>query len=273
MGLGALLGWGALTVSRYEQTAKRDIAARLQGDEKVVSLRMVYPGLLSPGLGEVREATIAASHFRVDGLPFTLAQGRSQRGTIQRLKVDLRDFELTGLPVDRLSGWIPSCRFDLAYATKHGKIRISKAGIGRAEVVLDPEGIATWLMRRSPGLHEVKGAVIEEGEGPKRIYFTGRIRFAGFDVPFDVRSRLKGEAAKLLLDRPEVRIDGKLADAIRIRGLIDALNPVVDGDRDLHLMGAVGIDSVTIEHGKIVARGPVTIPIDPANTTGEIPAP
>ena len=255
LGLAAVVGLGAGTLRKFERRAEADIAARLEGEEKRVKLRVSYPGLLSPALGEVREAKVEASNFSVVGLPFLREPWRSSRGKIERLIVDLRDFELTGLPVERLRASIPSVRFDLGHASKRGEIRISRSGRGRAEVRLKPEGIAAWIMRRTPSLRGVVGR-IEDG----KLGLSGRVRFAGFEVPFDVLSDVGGEGPRLSLVKPRIQLAGIAAEGARADELVKALNPVVDADRDLALRGAVGIERVRVEDGKIVATGSVVLP-------------
>lgn len=258
LGLAGLFGLGASTIRRFERAAERDVASRLDGKEKKVRLRVTYPGLLSPAIGEVSRAEVTASHFSVVGLPFLREPWRSSRGKIERLVVDLRDFELTGLPVARLFASIPGVRYDLAHAAKRGQIRISRAGVGRAEVVLRPEAIALWLMRRTPGLRDVTGR-IEDG----KLGIAGRVRFAGFELPFDVLSRVTGEGPRLLLDHPRILIGGVPAEGAKVDELVKALNPVVDADRDLALQGAVRIERVEMRDGLVVATGSVVLPEAP----------
>lgn len=244
-----------MTLRRFERTAERDIAARLQGEEKKVRLRVTYPGILSPAIGEVSKAEVTASRFSVVGLPFLSEPWRSSRGKLDRLVVDLRDFQLTGLGVARMTASIPDVRFDLGHASKHGQIRIARAGVGRAEVWLRPQEIAKWLMRRSPGLREVT-ATIEDG----KLRVLGRARFAGFEIPFDVLSRLNGDGPRLLLDKPRILLGGIAAGGSNVDELVRALNPVVDTDRDLALRGAVGIRRVTVRDDLVIASGTVVLP-------------
>ncbi len=266
--LAALFGLGGAALRRYERTAERDVAARLEGPRKRVRLTVRYPGVLSPASGDLLSATVAASRFSVKGLPFLREPWRTARGRIDRLVLDLRDFELSGLPVERLSGTVPRVRYDLGYAQRHGGIRISRCGTGSAEVILKPEAIARWLMRRSPGLLGVRAAI--EGD---LLRVSGRARFSNFEVPFDVASPLVGDGPRLLLKRPRVLIGATEATGPAAEALAKALNPVVDADRDLGLRGAVAIRAVTVEGGLIVARGTVTIPAaDPPGNPPHDPA-
>lgn len=255
LGIAGALGLGAATVRRFERAAERDVAARLQGENKKVRLRVSYPGVLSPAIGEISRASVEASHFSVRGLPFLREPWRSSRGRIDRLVVDLRDFELTGLGVAQMTASIPNVRYDLAHAARHGEIRISRAGVGTSTVALRPEAIAAWLMRRSPGLLDVTGR-IEDG----KLGVKGRLRFSNFEIPFDVLSRVTGEGPRLLLDHPQIRLAGVLTEGKSVDELVRALNPVVDVDRDLALGGAVSIRRVDVRDGLIVASGAVTIP-------------
>lgn len=256
--LAGFFGLGASAVRRYERTAERDVAARLRGPEKRVRLTLRYPGFLSPASGDLTSATVAASKFSVTGLPFLREPWRTARGRIDRLVLDLRDFELSGLRVERLSGTVPRVRYDLGYAQRHGGIRISRAGTGAAEVVLKPDAIAAWLMRRTPGLLGVEARAERD-----LLRVTGRIRFSSFEIPFEVSGPLVGDGPRLLLKSPRILLAGTEATGANAEALARALNPVVDADRDLALRGAVGIRTVTVEDGLIVARGTVTIPAAP----------
>ena len=260
--IAGLFGLGASAVRRYERTAERDVAARLTGEDKRVRLTLRYPGFLSPASGDLASATVEASRFSVRGLPFLREPGRTARGRIDRLVLDLRDFELSGLAVERLSGTVPRVRYDLGYAQRHGGIRISRCGVGEAEVVLRPEAIAAWLMRRTPGLLGVRA--VTQGDV---LRVTGRIRFSAFEVPFDVSGPLAGDGPKLLLTSPRILLGGTEATGANAEALARALNPVVDADRDLGLRGAVAIQTVAIEAGRVIARGTVTIPAE--TTTAE----
>ena len=83
---------GVLLVSDFERAAAKDIAEQLQGDQKKVQVSANFPGILSPAIGEIGTATINASNFETIGLPLYTESWRSKSGTIETLKVNLKDF-------------------------------------------------------------------------------------------------------------------------------------------------------------------------------------
>ena len=123
-GLAALFGIGSATLRDFEHAAARELASKLEGDHKEVHLRVDYPGLLSPALGEVGTATIQAKRFRCEGLPLFTEPNRSKKGSIKLLCLDLSDFVLRDLRCERFTASIPDCRFDFALAASKRQIRL-----------------------------------------------------------------------------------------------------------------------------------------------------
>ncbi len=257
-GLAALFGIGAATVRNFEHAAARDLASKLDGDRKVVKLDVTYPGILSPGLGEVGTATIHASHFRCEGLPLFTEPKRSHKGSIEWLKLDLQDFYLRDLRCERFSAAIPKCRFDFALAASKRKIRLSKSGLGEGSVQIKVQDLAPYILKKYAEIKRV--SVTVDGNW---VRVQGYGQFLVLNATFDVKAHIGTNGGQLLLTDCIVRIDDKVPDADSEKALIDTLNPVIDFAKDLDLYDAVDAQKVWIEGDSIFVTGKVKIPDSP----------
>lgn len=254
-GLAALFGFGAATVRNFEHAAARELASKLEGEQKVVRLDVTYPGILSPGLGEVGTATIHASHFKCEGLPLFTEPKRSKKGSIEWLKLDLRDFYLRDLRCERFSAEIPKCRFDFALAASQRKIRLSKSGVGEGTVEIKVGDLAPYILKKYAEIKRV--SVTIDGNW---IRVQGYGQFLVLNATFDVKAHLGTNGGQLILQDSIVRIDDKVPDAGSEKALIDTLNPVIDFAKDLDLYDAVEAKKVTIKGDSIFVTGKVKIP-------------
>ena len=247
-----LFGFGASQVSRFERDSARDILQQLEGPKKQVKLIVRYPGVLSPVVGEVDEVIIQASHFQTAGLPLFTEPELSTAGSINWLRLDLRDVTLRGLRIDRLTSNIPNCKFDYQLALHKRKIRLSRSGTGTGEVrILGPD-LEKFIVKK---YHEIKRCKVEFVKD--RVKVTGFGEFLVFQTEFEITAN----GTKLLLTNAEILFDGRPADEGAKQALLDTMNPVVDLDGDLQLQGAIKLDSIEFENGALVCRGKTTVPI------------
>ena len=254
-GIAALFGLGAATVRNFERAAAQDIGSKLEGDHKHVSLKVTYPGFLSPAIGEVGTATISASHFRCEGLPLFTEPKRSKKGSIDLLKLDLSDFYLRDLRCERFTAEIPDCRFDFALAASQRKVRLSKSGLGTGTVELKVADLAPYILKKYGEIKSVE--VTSEGDW---IRVKGFGQFLVLTANFDVKAKIITNGSQLLLSECIVRIDNKETDADGQQNLINTLNPVIDFAKDLDLYDAVDAKSVQIVGDTILVKGRVKIP-------------
>jgi hypothetical protein len=254
----ALFGLGAATVKEFERAAARDIASQLTGDRKKVSISVNYPGLLSPALGEVGTATIKASGFRTEGLPFFTEPQRSQKGNIKLLRLELTDFFLRDLRVESLRAEIPACRFDFALARTKRQIRLSKSGTGRSEVRIKVKDLQPYILKKYA---EIKSVSV--GVSGDWIQVSGNGQFLIFNAAFDVRAKLATDGERLYLKDCIIRFDGKEPDEESRTALINALNPIVDFAKDLDLYDAVFAEQVKLSGDEIIVTGRTKIPVKP----------
>jgi hypothetical protein len=254
-GIAVLFGIGAATVRDFERAASKEIASRLEGEHKKVMISVTYPGVLSPALGEVGNATIKASQFRCEGLPLFTEPKRSKKGSIEKLRLDFSDFYLRDLRCERFFAEIPNCRFDFALAASKRKIRLSKSGLGDGTVDLLVKDLAPYILKKYA---EIKSVDVTTDGNWVRVKGFGQ--FLVLTADFDVKARIVTNGTQLLLSDCIIRIDNKEADLESQKALIDALNPVIDFAKDLDLYDAVSAKNVAILGNLIRVTGKVKIP-------------
>ncbi|MDH4388401.1 MAG: hypothetical protein QE269_06705 [Fimbriimonas sp.] len=243
------------TLKGFERDAAREIAAKLEGDQKQVSINVTYPGLLSPAIGEIGVATISASKFRTEGLPFFTEPKRSQKGTVKELRLKLTDFYLRDLHCDSFTASIPNCRFDFALARSKRKIRLSRSGIGPGEVRILIKDLAPFILKKYPEIQEV--TVEPEGE---KVRVKGRGQFLILNASFDILARVGTDGATLRLEDCRIMMNGEKPDQASEQALINALNPVIDFAKDLDLLDAVRAERVQVINNAVIVSGQVKIP-------------
>lgn len=250
--------FGSRALRGFERDAALEIATKLEGPDKRVSVR-TRPTLFPPGAGRV---TITGERFATEGLPLLTEPNRDRRGRIDRLDIRLRDFTLRGLRIDSLNASIPNCRFDLMLALKERKFRLSQSGVGRGEVRVLEKDLEVWILRKYREIKRVsvkldRGVAWVEGYGEFLLVKTK------FEVIADVAPV---EGTKLLLTNARIYFDWLRADPFASKALLDVLNPVVDLDRDLNLMDAIKVDKILIKDGVLTAWGDTQIPTARART-------
>lgn len=258
-GLGLLFGLGSAEVQSFERQAAADIKSRLQGERVEVQVHTRSVGL--EGLdGRVKRVSILASHFSTEGLPLFTEPGLSRKGRIDDLRIDLDDFDLANLHVRQLRAVIPNCRYDFGLAVSKRKIRLSESGLGTGSVEIDEASLEQFILKK---FHEIKRVAVHIAKG--RLSVEGYGEFFIISTNFLVVARLQPVAGtKLVLADARISFDGKAADPISSKAILDTLNPVVDLNRDLKLYDAISVTSVDLEHGSLKATGFTKIPNDPA---------
>lgn len=257
---GALFFFGRAEVRNFEHAAAREISSKLQGDHRQVSVQVRLSGLISGPLGDLDRATIRASHFSTPGLPFFTEPNRSQKGIVRELDIDLRDFTLATLHVRELSAKIPDCRYDYALALSKRQIRLSRSGMGRGYVVIEPKDLEAFILAKFKEIKRVSVRVYDD-----RVLVEGYGEFLFIRTNFSVVAKLVAvDGTRLSLEDATILFDGRSADAESRRVLLETLNPVVDLDRDLGLCGAIKVDRITLRDGLLRAEGATQIPVRPA---------
>jgi hypothetical protein len=255
--LGVAWALGAGQVRNFERIAAQEIASQLQGEHKQVQVRASTG--LEAAWGDIGRVTITASNFRTEGLPFYTEPERSTRGVLRNLIIELSDFELTGLEVRRLRAEIPDNRFDLGLAMNQRQIRLSRSGVGEAEVEVTQEALERYLVRK---FREIKRATIRIEKD--KVFVDGLADLVLFESEFSLIARLEPlEGTKLALVDARIILGGELADDATRAAMMRTLNPVLDLDKDLLLHGAVTVDRLVLRDGVLRASGKAKIPQRP----------
>ncbi|MCU0315469.1 MAG: hypothetical protein MUC92_02630 [Fimbriimonadaceae bacterium] len=256
--------WGSSEERRFERLAAQDIASRLQGEGKKVSVN-VRPNGIAAAWGEISLATITASHFSLEGLPLYTDPTRSRSGILSLLQLRLSNFTIRGLKVAQLEADIPYNRYDFGLARGSKQIRLSHSGVGTGWVRLDEAAIADWITKK---FREIKRASVSISKD--RITVSGFGEFLIATTDFKVEARVEHrDKTKLWLVEAKVLFGTEEADPFTTQTLLRILNPVVDLDRDLGLLDAVEITKIELHQGHLIARGKTKIPQEPAENKKE----
>jgi hypothetical protein len=261
LGLGALVWIGGAELHRFEKIAAADLRSRLECTASTqVSVRAQTNGLL--GLfGELESVTIRASGFSTPGLPLFTEPRRSQAGRIGKLNLELSDFSIAGLHVERLTATIPGCRYDFGLALRHRQLRLSRSGVGVGTVTILEEDLARWILQK---FHEIERVTVKIDRDRAWVEGFGRFLVATTefaviaDLAIQEGSRLRLSDAKVYFDW--LRVEPETRDV-----LLRTLNPIVDLDKDLGLYGAIVLEGVRLRDGRVTAWGSTRIPILPAD--------
>lgn len=254
---GGLIHLGGMQVRSFENSAAADIAAKLRGPDKHVEVRAV----IGPEViwGDVCEVGIDASRFSTEGLPLYTESKRSHRGWLRSLHLNLNDFNLKDLHIQRLKADIPNCRFDLPLAVNHRRIRLSESGTGEGEVVIGETDLERFILSKFQEIKKVKVKIDRD-----KVFVDGYGEFLVVSTTFSVVARLEAPGGdKLVLAHARMLFDGKPVDEESKKLVLEALNPVVDFNKDLALFGAIAVDHIELKNGQLIAKGQVHIPEAP----------
>lgn len=261
-GFALLFGAGAAETRHLEQLAATDIKSKLEGPRAKVDVRTRAVGLKALS-GHLKRVMISASDFTAPGLPLFTEPELSQSGRIDDLRIELRNFALGALGIAELSSSIPDCRYDLGLAINHGKIRLSKSGLGTGSVTVTAGALEPFILHK---YREIKSVHVEIGNGHVRV--SGYGEFLIIHTQFEVEATISPvEGTKLYLTDAQITFDGKPADPLSKKALLDTLNPVVDLNKDLRLYGAIEVEKVSLDKGVLRADGTTSIPNRPTITS------
>jgi hypothetical protein len=254
LGGAAALGLGAAGVAgSFESSAAREIAGLLGPGARVrVRTRLDYKAIW----GDVRAVTIEGTGFAATSLPLYTEPERSQASRLDRLEIRLSDFSLRGLRVRRMEATIPGCRYDRGLAWSKKRFRLSRSGVGRGWVEVGADDLAAFAARRYAA---VRGLKIRFEGG--RILLDGTADFLRVQTPFSVDAQVFSPAGSTVsLRDARVRLGGAEASPAATEAILRIVNPVLDFDVDLGLMGALRVERVTVDGETMRAEGAATIP-------------
>jgi len=254
---GGFLLFGGVTKADFERAAARDLKTVLRGDAQVrVTTR---PNLATVG-GTLPSAKIEASAFSANGLPLFTVPSLSQSGKLDRLVIQLREFDLRGLRVERLEALIPGCRFDLNLAINHKKIRLSRSGEGTGTVQIRARDLEQFVLKKYPAVKAIQMTLQND-----RIRVVAEADLGNTRLKFSIDGRMESaDGRSLRLVDPVAEINGSPASAASAKALANSINPVLHLDRDLGLYGAVDITTIKLDGNRLIATAATRIPASPA---------
>lgn len=244
-----------------ERLAAAEIATKLSGDLKKVSVKTVPNGIFGGATGDMERVTIHASNFSTKGLPLFTETDRSRKGRIQNLFIGLENFRLGQLDILFLTATIPECRYDFNLAATKGQFRLSRSGTGFGGVAVEEDALERFVLAKFKEILSIsircdRGWVWIEGEGEFLIVKT----------KFSVLAKLQQlDGTKIVLTRARVTFDGLPVDKEVAEAVLQSLNPVVDLNADLGLHGAIRLTNVDTNNGSLLAWGDTTIPNLPSD--------
>lgn len=264
--LGIGIGWAHQEERRFERLAAAEIASRLAGEERRVAVN-VRPDGLAAARGGLTLAEIKASQFSLQELPLFTEPDRLTDGRIDLLRLELADFRLRGLRVERLVAEIPNCRYDFGLARREKSMRLSRSGEGVGQVEIRAEDLAEYIVNK---FAEIKSCTVQLRGG--WAWIEGYGEFVIVKSNFVVIARVVPDGPRrLALREAKIYFDWRRADPLAAEALLSIMNPVIDLDEDLGLHGAVDVTRVTCADGVLTAEGVTRIPVKPAPRTTDNP--
>ncbi len=261
---GALFYLGNSEVRRFENLAAKDIRSKLHGDHMKVTVRTQLNGLIGGPLGDLKQVTIRASNFETDGVPLFTEPDRSKKGVIRDLRIELKEFKIGGLLIQELDSDIPDCHYDYSLAVSKRQIRLSESGKGTGSVTIREKDLESFILRKFGEIKRVSVRIADD-----MVHVEGYGEFLIVKANFAVDAKLIAiDGTKLALSDATIFFDGKLADDVSRKALLNTLNPVVDLNRDLKLYDAIKIQKLELKKGSIRAEGETKIPDLPAENLG-----
>jgi hypothetical protein len=158
-----------------------------------------------------------------------------------------------------LEASIPNCCFDYGLALKKRMMRLSRSGSGTGTVRLRDHDLAGFILKK---FKEVKSVEVEVRDD--KVFVKGSGDFVLVRTNFEVIATLVSpDGTTLELANARIFFDGKPADELARKALLDTLNPVVDLHADLKLFDAVKIRRISLSRGYVEASGDTKIPDSP----------
>lgn len=256
--LGLGFGFADAEVGKFERLAAAEISSKLQGEDRRVEVEVVTSGLAT-AWGEISSATITASDFSIQQLPFFTEPWRSKAGRLGMLKMRMHRLNVNGLLIDELTADIPNCRYDLGLARGEKTFRISKSGEGTGSVKVSEQALADYIVRKYA---EVKSATVKVYNDV--VWVEGYGEFLIVNSNFTVIAKLTAaDGTKLTLTDAKIYFDWQRADAAAATVLLDVLNPVVDLRDGLGLYDALTVTDIRLRDGFVLASGRTRVPVKP----------
>lgn len=252
------------TEQKFERQAAEQIKQEILGEEANCAVN-IRPAIVAAAWGELDAVSITASNFALQQTPIFQEPHFSQSGKIGNLSFSLSDFTLRGLRINQLEVNIPGCRYDFGLAKRTKQIRISRSGVGNGKVEVLADDLAQYIVHK---FAEVKECSVQIRNG--FLWVEGYGEFLIIKTKFAVIARLEPlDGHKLMLIQPKVYFDWVRAEPNSAKLLVDALNPIIDLNEDLRLFGALHVNQLELQDGKMIATGDAKIPVNPNDMSAD----
>lgn len=260
--IGGLLAAGGLADSKiadFQRAAALDIASVLSGPDKWVRIGVKVDGLFTLPSGALASVRLQASRFSVSGIPLFCEPPTGRTARIGVLNLELKDFVLRGLRIEKLTASIPGCEYDLDVAKRKKIVRLAKSGTGAGEATVRETDLAAFLLYKYRDFQSVEVRLMRG-----RAVVTGRGKFGLFESSFRVIAKMSvRDPRKIDLTEASVFLDGSMVEAAAARSLLASVNPVMDLDEDLGLHGAFDVAEIAVAEGEMRLVGQARIPNRP----------
>lgn len=252
------LGWGGINreISSFERVAAMDFARVLEGEGKRVTVKTKLNGPFGGAFADLYKGRIEAENFSTKGLPLFADSSFRKTGFIRFLEIELSNFSMNGLQIESLSSSIPDCWFDRDLAIKKKQIRLSQSGVGTGSVVITQEALQEYIPL---SVREIKRCTVRLEKNKVWVEGYGEFLIAKTEF-WLVADLVPVDLYKLELRNARVNFGWKRVDGIAAQTLLDALNPVVDLQKNLGLYDAFAVTKITAMDGKLRADGITRIP-------------
>jgi len=263
LALLVIAGGAAEHTRRLERAAERQIRSELGGAGEVrVQIKPQW-GALGVLLAKADAIHVYASGFQTAQMPFfTETPVTAWQGHARRVHIKLEDFRLRGVPVRRLEATLPNVALDSRAAAFALRIRLFRTGWGDGRVTLDETCLTEFIARRLPEVHSVQVNLAASG-----VTITGEIAALLGSWRFTASGQVAvREGQQVVIENASLHMEGEELPQAVVQKVMDALNPVLDIERDLRLGSAFVVERVEQGDGSISLIGRATIP--PRQTGG-----
>lgn len=244
-----------------EQRARR--GAELQVSESfqhtgTVRSEIQPRGLFGLEASDFWSVDVYGMDLRSDKLPFYVYPRPGWKGSIRHLRLHLKRFTLNGLPIRSFEADIPSATFDISHALSHSRLVLRGTGEGTSAVKVDADGLKAFIRKKfSDKLLDVSVAFPNH-----RTRIEGKITIFSGATPFAATGTLIPRAGRFLdLADAEMLLNGIRMTPSGVKYILTLINPVLDTDADLGLVGYFVMERVEIGEDEIIITGRASIPI------------
>lgn len=264
MGHFTLLGtiliiFGGNQWHRIERDVASDIRQQLGDPRAKIRVRMTPDGPINIAFGTLQRVQVFAKDLKMESLSIYTEPERNQDGLVKRLDINFENVVLKSLRIESLTATLENCRFDKPLAIGHRRIRVSNSGTGWGQATITETALTEFAAKRYPTLSypEVK---LEYG----KVSVSGDVRLPGLVGRVRVLGTLASpNGSSLALTHPRIWLNNKRLDSKFRPAVMALMGSFFDIDADLGLAGAVKINTISVQNGRVTLAGPILLPTRP----------